>query len=62
VESARIVGGQASTECRHYLSSLTGLERFADVVRGRWAIENGQHWASPNDGYRFELVFGKLST
>ena len=44
VESTRIVGGQTSTECRYYLSSLTGLERFADVVRGHWAIENGQHW------------------
>jgi predicted transposase YbfD/YdcC len=37
VESTRIVGGQASTEHRYYLSSLAGLERFADVVRGHWA-------------------------
>ena len=44
VESTRIVGGQTSTECRYYLSSLTGLERFAGVVRGHWAIENSQHW------------------
>lgn len=108
VESTRIIDGQASTECRYYLGSLTSLERFADVVRGHWAIENGQHWvldvqfgedanrarkghsaenlgllrrmalnvirhngpskdslrvrklrASLNDGYRFELIFGK---
>ena len=44
VESTRIVDGQTTTECRYYLSSLTGLERFAEVVRGHWAIENGQHW------------------
>jgi len=44
VEPTRIVGGQTRAECRYYLSSLTGLERFADVVRGHWAIENGQHW------------------
>lgn len=44
VESTRIVGGQTTTECRYYPSSLAGLERFADVVRGHWAIENGQHW------------------
>lgn len=37
VESIRIVGDQTTTECRDYLSSLTGLERFADVVRGHWA-------------------------
>jgi predicted transposase YbfD/YdcC len=43
VESARIAGGQAGAECRYHLSSLAGLERFADVVRGHWAIENGRH-------------------
>ncbi|MGZ8219815.1 ISAs1 family transposase [Methylomagnum sp.] len=44
VESTRLVGGQASTECRYYLTSLADPERFAEVVRGHWAIENGQHW------------------
>lgn len=44
VESTRIIGGQITTEHRYYLSSLTSLERFADVVRRHWAIENGQHW------------------
>ncbi len=44
VESTRIIGDQTTTECRYYLSSLTNLERFADVVRGHWVIENSQHW------------------
>lgn len=44
VESTRIMGDQTITECRYYLSSLTNLERFADAVRGHWAIENSQHW------------------
>ncbi len=98
-------------ECRHYLCPFTGLERFAEAVRGHWGIENGQHWvldvqfgedanrarkdhsaenlalvqrmtmnvikhngpskdslrrrklrASLNDGYRYELIFGKPPT
>ncbi len=44
VGSTRVIGGQTTTGCRHYLGSRTGLERFADVVRGHWAIENGRHW------------------
>lgn len=44
VESTRIIGEQTTTECRYYLSSVTDLERFADTVRGHWAIENSQHW------------------
>jgi len=44
VESVRIVGGKTSTECRYYLCSFDGLERFAEAARGHWAIENGQHW------------------
>lgn len=29
---------------RYYLTSLTDLPRFAETVRGHWAIENSQHW------------------
>ena len=110
VESTRMIGDKTSTECRYYLCSFDGLERFADAVRGHWGIENGQHWvldvqfgedanrtrkdhsaenlalvrrmalnvirhngpskdslrrrklrASLNDGYRYELIFGKPS-
>jgi len=35
---------KTSVECRYYLYSFTGLERFAEAVRGHWGIENGQHW------------------
>jgi predicted transposase YbfD/YdcC len=44
VESTRIIGEQTTTDYRYYLSSVTNLERFADAVRGHWAIENCQHW------------------
>ena len=44
VESTRLIGDKTSTECRYFLCSFTDLERFADAVRGHWAIENGQHW------------------
>ena len=43
VEATRIIGGQTTPEHRYALSSLTRLERFADVVRSHWAIEHGQH-------------------
>ena len=111
VESTRMVGDKTSVECRYYLCSFIGLERFAEAVRGHWGIENGQHWvldvqfgedanrarrdhsaenlalvrrmamnvikhngpskdslrrrklrASLNDGYRYELIFGKPPT
>jgi predicted transposase YbfD/YdcC len=44
VESVRIIGEKTSTEYRYYLTSLTDLPRFAETVRGHWAIENSQHW------------------
>jgi predicted transposase YbfD/YdcC len=44
VESTRIIDNKTSTECRYYLTSLTDLPRFAETVRGHWAIENSQHW------------------
>ncbi|CAK0768807.1 hypothetical protein CCP3SC5AM1_580012 [Gammaproteobacteria bacterium] len=36
--------GQTTTEHRYYLSTVMDLERFAEVMRGHWAIENCQHW------------------
>ena len=44
VESTRIIGDQASTECRYFLCSFPDRDRFATVVRGHWGIENQQHW------------------
>ena len=44
VESIRIIGGKSSTEYRYYLTSLNDRPRFAETVRGHWAIENSQHW------------------
>lgn len=44
VESHRIIGDKTTTECRYYVCSFAHLERFAEVVRGHWAIENSQHW------------------
>lgn len=44
VESTRMVGDKTSVECRYYLCSFTGLERFVEAVRGHRGIENGQHW------------------
>jgi predicted transposase YbfD/YdcC len=44
VESTRLIGDQASTECRYFRCSLPGPERFAATVRGHWGTENQQHW------------------
>ncbi len=44
VESTRLIGDQASTECRYFLCSFPDRDRFATVVRGHWGIENQQHW------------------
>src|SRR5512143_2644920 len=38
VESTRLIGETTSTECRYYLCSFTDPTRFADAVRGHWAI------------------------
>jgi predicted transposase YbfD/YdcC len=44
VESIRVIGDKTSTEYRYYLASFGDLSRFAQAVRGHWAIENSQHW------------------
>jgi predicted transposase YbfD/YdcC len=44
VESTRIIGDDASTECRYFLCSLTDQRRFAATVRSHWGIENQEHW------------------
>jgi len=44
VECVREVGDKVSIQRRYYLCSITELNRFAQVVRGHWAIENSQHW------------------
>lgn len=45
VEAERRIGGSASRSARFYLSSATlSAERFAEVVRAHWSIENGLHW------------------
>jgi len=44
-EAVREAGGRASTHRRYYLSSLpVGAEKFAEAVRGHWAVENSCHW------------------
>lgn len=43
--AVREVKGGASTHRRYYLSSLeVDAEKFAEAVRGRWAVENSCHW------------------
>jgi len=44
VESTREIGDKVSIQRRYYLCSFNELERFAQVVRAHWAIENSQHW------------------
>lgn len=37
--------GKETSDVRYYLSSLgPGVKRFANAVRGHWAIENSLHW------------------
>jgi predicted transposase YbfD/YdcC len=37
--------GKECSEVRYYISSLRpGVQRFAEAVRGHWAIENSLHW------------------
>jgi predicted transposase YbfD/YdcC len=44
-EAVREVEGRASRHRRYYLSSLAvKAEKFAEAVRGHWAIENSCHW------------------
>jgi predicted transposase YbfD/YdcC len=44
VESIREIAGKSSTERRYYLCSIDDPERYAQVVRNHWRIENQQHW------------------
>lgn len=46
VESTRIENNKESTHKRIYISSLTdnNPERYANLIRQHWAIENGLHW------------------
>lgn len=46
VESTRIVNNKESTHKRIYISSLTNEspEKFANLIRGHWGIENNLHW------------------
>ncbi len=38
--------GKETIETRYYISSLRlGVKRFANAVRGHWAIENSCHWS-----------------
>ena len=41
-------------ETRYFVSSLVDVDRFADVVRRHWFIENQLHW-------RFDVAFGEDS-
>jgi len=46
VESTRLVNDQEIVSKRFYISSLTDKapERYAQLIRGHWGIENGLHW------------------
>lgn len=45
IESQRTVGVKTTVEKRYFLLSLElSAERFAEVVRGHWGIENRLHW------------------
>ncbi len=54
VESIRIENNKESTSKRIYISSLanTPPEKYADLIRGHWAIENNLHW-------HLDLTFGE---
>jgi len=52
-EAVREVEGQVSTHRRYYLSSLpVEAGKFAETVRGHWAVENSCHWV-------LDVVFGE---
>ncbi len=53
VESERTLKGETSTERRAYISSADGgAERFANLVRNHWQVENNLHW-------RLDVAFGE---
>src|SRR5215207_553046 len=44
-EAVRELDGEVSRHRRYYLSSLAvEAEKFAEAVRGHWAVENSCHW------------------
>lgn len=52
-EAVREAEGQVSTHRRYYLSSLpVEAVKFAEAVRGHWAVENSCHWV-------LDVVFGE---
>jgi predicted transposase YbfD/YdcC len=52
VESIREINGKQEKQLRYYLTSLTDLTKFSEVVRGHWCIENQQHWV-------LDVIFGE---
>jgi len=45
IESTREIKGKATTENRYYISSLIETaEKFNEIIRGHWSIENSFHW------------------
>lgn len=44
VQSTVTKDGEASTDTRYFISSLTEVQRFAHAVRCHWSIENQLHW------------------
>jgi predicted transposase YbfD/YdcC len=46
VEARRTTGGQTSSECRYYISSLPAdnAPKLLAYIRGHWGVENGLHW------------------
>jgi predicted transposase YbfD/YdcC len=53
VESERTLKGETSTERRAYLSSAqASAERFGNLVRNHWQVENKLHW-------RLDMAFGE---
>jgi predicted transposase YbfD/YdcC len=54
VKSCVLERGVLRCETRYFVSSLVEVEKFADVVRRHWSIENQLHW-------RLDVVFGEDS-
>jgi predicted transposase YbfD/YdcC len=45
IVSSREIGGVVSVVCKFYISDLDVTpERFAEITRNHWQIENGLHW------------------
>ena len=46
IVAMRQIKGKTSTETRYYISSLENdhAEKFNEMVRGHWSIENQLHW------------------